>query len=504
MHSCSSRLGRTVSASTIALLALVLVGCAASAPRVSPQTGFEVPRGWTSLGEVARRAGAGTALPARWWREFDDAALDVVIEEALLNNHDILAAAARVDSAAATARIAGADALPSVDVSLDGARSQRAFIGFPIEGQADSGRQVLSTKSDQFGVSVGVSWELDLWGRVRAAKKAARAEYQAAQADLDAAELSIAAQTAKAWFAAVEAARQLGLAQRTVANYQSSLDRVDQRYKRGLRSSLDVHLARSELERARAQTFARRSAADRAHRQLEILLGRYPAREIETAQSLAEPVGAVPAGLPADLVARRPDVVAAERRLAAAGASVDEARAALLPRLSLTGSYGTATEAFSDVLDTGFEVWDIAGRLLQPVFQGGRLRAGLRRAGAREKELLAAYASALLRAFAEVESLLADEGYFAAQTGALAASAKHAEASRRLSESRYLEGLEDYITVLSSQRAAFDAQSALLDARRRRLDTRLDLYLALGGGFSDQGRVISGGVGPRSTQGGAS
>ncbi len=474
-----------------ALLAAILLGCSASPALREPQLGVHIPDHWTARAE-AEAAGENQALDQVWWKELDDPALSKVIEEALRANHDLEAAGARVVAAVASARIAGADALPAANLNFNGSRVQRTFIGFPfgVAGGGSGGSSgsvqptVISSRSNQFGVSLDVSWELDLWGRVRAGRKAAVGDLQAARADLAASRVSIAAQTAKAWFAAVEAERQLKLARHTVASYQGSLDRVDERYRRGLRSSLDVRLARSELARSRAVVEQRNSNLDRAQRQLEILLGRYPARAVETSDRLAEPVGDVPAGLPAQLLVRRPDLSAAERRLAAAGARVYVARAELLPRISLTGSYGTSSADLSKVLDQKLDVWTIAGNLLQPVFQGGRLRAQVDLARAREQELLADYASSTLRAFSEVESLLADEGYLARRTQALAAAAENAQASRRLSEERYLQGLEDYTTVLSAQRSSFDAQSALIQARRERMDARIDLYLALGGGFA--------------------
>ena len=471
------------------LLATSLLGCSAAPALRQPQLGVPVPAHWTTERGVE---GVKRAVDRVWWKDFDDPALSKVIEEALRANHDLEAASARVAAASASARIAGADALPAANLSFNGSRAQRTFIGFPfgVAGGGGGGssapaqRTVISSRSNQFGVALDVSWELDLWGRVRAGRKAAVGDLQAARADLAAARVSIAAQTAKAWFGAVEAERQLELARRTAASYRGSLNRVDERYRLGLSSALDVRLARTELHREEAVVERRNSNLDRARRQLEILLGRYPAREVETSDRLAQPVGAVPAGLPARLLVRRPDLSAAERRLAAAGARVYAARAALLPRISLTGSYGTSSAELSQVLDQKLDVWTIAGNLLQPVFQGGRLRAQVDLARAREKELLADYASSTLRAFAEVESLLADEGYLARRTQALAAAAENARASRQLSEERYQKGLEDYTTVLSAQRSAFDAQSALLQARRERIDTRVDLYLALGGGFS--------------------
>jgi len=192
----------------------------------------------------------------------------------------------------------------------------------------------------------------------------------------------------------------------------------------------------------------------------------------------------VPAGLPAELLARRPDLVAAERRLAAAGLSVDEARAARLPRISLTGSAGRSSQELEDLLDEDFTVWSLAANLLQPIFQGGRLAAAVDLAEARRREALAGWVSAALAAFGEVEQALAADAFLLARLAALEEAAEQALAARELSEERYLAGLAPYLSVLESQRQALAAESELLAARRGRLDARVDLHLALGGGFS--------------------
>jgi outer membrane protein TolC len=236
---------------------------------------------------------------------------------------------------------------------------------------------------------------------------------------------------------------------------------------------------------ARTAVQARRQAADRAVRQLEILLGRYPARTMDVDADLGEPLSDVPAGLPADLLARRPDLEAAERRLAAAGRRQSESRRALLPRLTLTSSGGRTGSQLEDLLDGDFTVWSLAAGLLQPIFQGGRLRAQVARSGALTDAAVADYANRVLEACAEVETLLAAEGHLRDQESAQAVAAEQAAAARDLARDRYESGLDDVIPWLSAQRAAADAQGRLLEVRRRRLESRVDLHLALGGDFDE-------------------
>ena len=192
---------------------------------------------------------------------------------------------------------------------------------------------------------------------------------------------------------------------------------------------------------------------------------------------------AVPAGVPADLVARRPDLVAAERQVAASEARLRVARRELLPSFSLTANTGTSTNALRTLLNGDFGVWGLVGNVVAPLWQGGRLRAEISRADARVAEVLATYVNTALLAYSEVETALAAEEYLADRVVHLTTSVEQARAAERLADERYRTGLDTYITVLDSQRSAFQAESQLIAARRLRLENRVDLYLALGGGF---------------------
>lgn len=456
-------------------LALFALSCA-SAPKVKhPALDLATPDQWTSA------TPAGTVAD-HWWRDLGPAQLDSLIDQALAYNYDLKAASARLEIAQAQARAAGAPLLPQLSATGNSSKRKQNFVGFPIPGGEG---QVLSTTSTSYGVNMNLSWEVDLWGRLRAGAQAALADAQAARADFRGARLSLAAQTARAYFAAVEAGRQVELASATVENYRLSTEQIQRRYRRGLRSSLDVRLGRSSLAAARATLAQRRQQHDIALRQLELLLGRYPSATIALDDDIPAVVDAIPAGLPADLVARRPDLVAAERRLAAADRRLVQARRALLPSISLTSSGGRSSSALGDLLDGDFSVWTLVGNISQPLFQGGRLRANVDLAASATDQALFTYAQSALRAYGEVEIRLRAEGFLADQQQALATAAKEATAARVLAEERYAKGLADLITLLESQRRAFDAESRLLGVKRQRLDARIDLYLALGGGFTE-------------------
>jgi NodT family efflux transporter outer membrane factor (OMF) lipoprotein len=230
----------------------------------------------------------------------------------------------------------------------------------------------------------------------------------------------------------------------------------------------------------------RQDQLQRSKKQLDILLGRYPAGRFTLEAELPSLKDQIPAGLPADIVRRRPDLVSAEKRLAAAYARVLESKRALYPRISLTASGGTSSDDLQNLVNGDYSIWNLAGNLLQPIFQGGRLKAGVALSEAREQESLALYAKKVLQAYAEVESALAAEQLLRDRELALQEAAEQAVAARDLADQRYVSGLTDLIPVLESQRRAFIAQSELLSVKRQRLDNRVDLYLALGGGFSEE------------------
>lgn len=462
-----------------ALLLAALAGCATPPPKRSVQR-LPTPPTWSAAGRTN-----GFAEGA-WWRDLGSPKLAAAVEEALRRNHDLKAAWARLDAAAAQARIAGASLYPQLGFSADARRQQQVFVGLPIPGREGS---ALKSLSSSHGINFNVSWELDVWGRVRAAKRAAAADFQAAQEDYRAAMASLAAQTAKAWIAAVEARKQLELAQATAAIFERTARQVRRRYERGLRGALDLRTALHNAESARATVAARRAARDAALRRLETLLGRYPGGTLPLEEDLPRGLKPIPAGLPSELLGRRPDVAAAERRLAAALERVKEAKRAFLPSISLTATGGRASSRLEDLVKDEVTIWALAGNLAQPLFQGGRLRANLSLNRANARQALERYLSTALTAFREVEAALAAEEFFAEQEAALARAAAQARRAEQLAEDRYLRGLEPFLTLTDAQRSLYNLESQCLAARRQRLENRIDLCLALGAGVPEMERT---------------
>ena len=463
--------------------AIVAGGCAAALPPVErPDIAVALPDAWT-----AAEVPAGQVAPD-WWTAFGDDGLSMAVETALARNFDLQATAARLEVAAADARTAAGALHPTLQASYSGSRRKQNFIGFPIPG---SEGRVLSTVFTNQGISFDTTWEVDLWGRLRTSEQAALADLQRAGADLRGAQRSLAGQTAKAWFAIAEAQQQVLLSEATVASFRESVELVRRRFEAGVRPALDVRLALLNLSNAEAQLADRRRQLDASLRQLDLLLARYASANVTPPSELPAMPPPVPGGVPADLVARRPDLAAAERQVAASHARSRVARRELLPNINLTANTGTATNSFLSLLNGDFGVWGMVANLVAPLWQGGRMRANIDRADAQVAEVLANYANTALTAYSEVETALAAEEHLADRATHLGTSVEQARAAERLAGERYRTGLDTYITVLDSQRSAFQAEAELIAARRLRLENRVDLYLALGGGFEQLEAPVS-------------
>lgn len=449
-------------------------GCNRSLQRPTRASIVKVPDAWTGA-EAVPAAGQGD-----WWNSFGDEGLDGVVSRVLERNQDLRAAAARIEAAQAQSRIAAAAQLPQLDASFDLGGRKQNFLGLRLPGA--EGR-VLSRTFSSTGLSLNLGWEADLWGKVKAGKLAAMANTQARQAELAAARLSLSAQATRAWFAAIEAHRQLELARSSVESYEISAGRIRARFEGGVRPALDLRLALAELKIAEAALQSRLESADRSVRQLQILMGDYPDGQHELGRDLPKGPDRVPTGLPSELVHRRADLVAAERDLLAADARIAEAKAQLRPSFSLTSTFGTSSDQLRNLLSAELLVWSLIGNVVQPVFNRGRLKAGVTLNQARAEEAAARYESAVLAAYNDVEASLAAEEVIRRRRQALEEAAEQSVAARDLAEQRYRSGLAGIITLLAAQRTAIDSESQLLTLRRLQLDNRVNLHLALGGSF---------------------
>jgi outer membrane protein, multidrug efflux system len=449
---------------TAALLGLSACASVTRAPE--PMAGIrpDAPAIWQSGSDKA------ALQDADWLAAFHDETLSALVDEALRNNHNLLASARRVDQARALAISGAAARLPTVDLS---SQARRSLV-----------QNIPDTSS--YGATLSVSWEADLWGRIKDRANAGYASLRAAEADYAAARLSIAGQTAQAWFDLIEGAQQIALAQDDLRSRQRSSRLVERRYGRGVSSSLDVRLARSSLAGSEATLALREQQHANATRRLELLLGRYPAKAIKAAQNLPALTPLPGVGTPAEVLARRPDILAAEARLNAAGLRASEARKALLPRLSFSPTASTAGSNVSDLFDLDTLAGRLIANLAQPVFRGGALKAEIARTRAAQREQVQNYATLVLRAWREAEDALDGERYLARREAALQISSTEAQEAEKLAVREYGRGVGTIFEMLDAQRRRINAQSQHIAASKERASNRVRLHLAIAGDFNTQ------------------
>ena len=456
--------------SSIAALALAgtLAGCALQAPPTAadlqqqalPHT--SVPAAWKTP------AASPQPVAERWLASFGDAQLSALVDEALAYNADLQQAAARVEQAASALRIASAPLLPSVGVA-----------GVWSGKSGDSG--------GLNGIFLNASLELDVWGRLRYGEAAAQAQSDAVAADFAYARQSLAALVAKSWFVAIEAGLQRAIVKDMVVAADELLRLAQERQRVGIGNELAVAEARANLGSYRDALRQAELAREQALRALELLLGRYPSAELAVAAQLSTLPPPVPAGLPSQLLERRPDVVAAERRVALAFNRVGEARTAQLPRISLTAGGSVISSDLFVLQDRSNPAWGFGANLFAPLYQGGALRAQVELRTAEQKQAVAAYASAGQRAFGEVENALAAEFALRERAAILDALLRDNERALELAREQYRVGTVDLRTVEQRQLALYSARTTQLRVRSEQLAQRANLHLALGGGFSTTG-----------------
>ena len=452
-----------------ALSVLVLIATAAGCALLPPPDSAEVrkeampnvalPGKWTAQGA------ADGAVADGWLASFRDSQLDALVRESIANNVDLRVAAARVEQAAAYAKLAGATLYPQVNIMARG--------GGKLSGDG-SGLQ---------GIGLFASWELDLWGRVRAEREAASFQYESTVLDEAYARQSIAAQAAKGWFLATEARLQKALAEEMARSGQSLVSLASDRQRIGRGDDYDVAQARASLQTYRDAIEQYELARQQALRSLEALAGRYPAAALQAPVQLAAKPAPVPAGMPSELLERRPDVVAAERRVAAAFYAVEESKAARLPKISLTAS---ATSISSDLFvlkNSANPVIGLGLSLLAPIFTGGALESRVEIKTAEQKVAVAEYGRVGQRAFGEVENALSSEFALEARAAVLREAVAENERALEFANVRYRIGSGDLRAVQQQQLSLYAARTALLRVQSEQLVHRVNLHLSLGGGW---------------------
>ncbi|MFJ0645257.1 efflux transporter outer membrane subunit, partial [Bordetella bronchiseptica] len=419
------------------------------------------------------------------WRDFfGDPLLQELLALSLANNRDLRVAALNVEAARAQYRIQRADLAPSVGVGGTGS-VQRTPADLNPSGQAGISR------SYQVGASLS-TWELDLFGRIRSLSEQALQLYLAQDETRLATQLTLVAETANAYLTLRADQELLALTRQTLAAQQESYKLTRQSYDLGVATELDLSQAEISLRTAERNLsqYTRMAAQDR--NALVLLVGQPLPAGIgaQLDQAVALPDGVVladlPAGLPSDLLARRPDIRAAEHQLQAANASIGAARAAFFPRISLTGSAGTASASLGGLFDAGSGAWSFAPQISVPIFAGGALRASLDLAKIQKDIGIARYEQAIQSGFREVSDALAGRGTLQEQIRSQELLVQANQRAYDLSQQRYQQGIDNYLSVLDSQRSLYTAQQTLVETRLARLSNLIQLYKALGGGWSER------------------
>ncbi len=484
-----------------AILVLLVTGCAVQKPPtgadIAPDAARKIPGGWASSHK------RGDVVP-NWIRTFNDPQLTALVAEAVARNPDLKAAAAHVEASRYAIKIAASSLYPRIAVKGLGERQGREItdshgggidppdlggLGVDLSSGASDTSNVLdpSTQRWVYGLGIGASWELDVWARVRSNKAAAAAESVALAEDYEFARQSLAAAVARAYFSVIEAAQQESNARETLELYQDFSDLTQKKKQQGHASDYDVSQIRSRTAGAKDTYIAAQAARAQAIRAIEIVTSNYPAGRLDVRRSFPAQPKAVPAGLPSQILERRPDILAAEQRVGAAFHRTAAARAARLPRFSISASAGMGTAQLDTVGVIDAVSWSLAAGVIQPIFFGGELKAAQDVRTAEQKAATASYVGVALRAFGDVEDALSNDYYLRQREAALGEMVDASADTLKFGRQQFDEGHADMFTILRHAGENLAAKIELTKIRASRLRERVNLHLALGGDFQGTG-----------------
>ncbi|MFZ6801424.1 efflux transporter outer membrane subunit [Undibacterium sp. Di24W] len=456
------------------VLSLSLAGCISVGPDYQrPQ--LDLPQ--ATVAQTAKQVDL-----KNWWKGLKDPVLDQLIAESLQQNQDLLIATARIDEAKATAGIAMASRFPTVDATLAASRSRTSENSGKLPSNANP-----ITKDYQFGLSA--AYELDLFGKLSRADEAAKARLVASGANRGTVHLSLISNVAQTYFSLRAFDAQLAFAETTVKSRQENLSLQRKRHAAGSIGDIDLHYAESELAAGEISFSQAKQALRNVESALAVLLGRSPKQvmnpEIARGLTIQQLVQNLPsaAELPSDLLARRPDVAAAEQGLVAANADVGQAKAAYFPSLRLTTSLGRESRVLEDLFSPASLLWNVASSLVQPVFRAGAVGAVVEGAEARKRQALGQYVQTVQNAFRDVHDSLNNAASNAEIDVSTQARLTAVRETYRLSNLRYQSGYSAYVEVLNAQRDLMQAEIAAIDSQRAKLSSGVALYKAVGGGW---------------------
>lgn len=450
--------------SSLAILALLSACAVRGGPDLDQTAIPAAPDAWAARPDL-QVASSGPVQSSAfvqngWVREFGDEQLTDAIEEAFANNRNLQSVLAQLRAARAAMRVSRADLFPRIDLSGSATDAENAATVYNGE--------------------LAASWEVDIWGRNLSLARAGNADARAATADYAAARQALAAAVTQAWYDRSAAGISHNLATDDLDRRKDTRRITDARFRAGLASRLDVRLAQVAVSNSEDRLEAATRTARNAARALEVLTGRYPSGEAKGANDLIA-LDALPSvAAPVAVLAGRPDLIAAEARVDAAGLRATDARHAMFPQLTLQFNATTQSGSIGDLFDPGTYIDAITGGLLQPLFRGGALLAEAERQGEQARSALFTYAQLALTAFQEVEDRIDAEATLERQVTATATAAEEARTAVGLTRSRYINGRSTIFDLINAQTTAIAAETRAIEARRARIENRVNLHLALG------------------------
>ncbi len=460
---------------------VLLAGCSLGPDYVRPEA--ETPAAYRATAQTAARAWPDNG----WWRGFGSLELNGLIDDARAQNFDLAAAVARVQQVDAQLRISGAALLPTADVQGRQDWSRSASSGRSLSGFAGGSRGITYRETRTSQLSLGVSWELDFWGRLRATRDASLANALASRFDQQTVALTVVTSVASTWFQACALRDRLDVSARNLADAEFILRAITARQAAGTASLLDVSQQEALVAAIRTTQPALRSQLEQQVNALGLLTGRPPsAITVRPDTLVALKLPEVAAGLPSELLARRPDVATAEARLQVANADIRVARANFYPQVTLSGTAGWSSLALGTLFGPGSLFATAAANAVQPVFNNGLLTAQFDQSRGRYDELLANYRTAVLQAFTDVENGIQTYGFATEQQRLSEIAVSIAQRSSDIARAQLLAGTVDIVTALQVQTTLFNDLDTLAQIRLSRFQSLLSLYKALGGGWSDR------------------
>lgn len=458
---------------------LALAGCTSLPPM--KQLDMELPSTWATTENTRAAIETPANVAAEWWKAYNDTALDALMSEALAHNRDVQLAAARIEEARSSLGLTEADRYPNLQLAGNVGRSRSTG-----KGNMPAGTPLIN---NNFKLDLQSAWELDLWGRYREASAAARADLLASEFARLGVQSSLTGAVAQSYFALAALDANRKLAQDTLENRRAAVELQRLRHTGGVTSELVVRQAEAELKGVEASLIQLEQQIRQQELALALLLGREPRLimqpDIARGAALFELTmpPAVPAGLPSELLQRRPDLRQAEQKLLASQARIRETGAAIYPNLSLTAHLGSESKSLSDLFSGPANIWGLAMGLSQSLFNAGRTEAALQTAGARQDQALIAYEQTLQTAFKEVLDALIVHRQARESSVTEAERIKTLKRATELADLRFQNGVSNYLEVLDAQRTLFQAEQGGIEARRAQLAASASLFKALGGGW---------------------